>query len=145
MGRPKGTSTLKNDEATVSTIVNCARIQCTQTEIAGVLGVNPATVTRFFKQHPDVKDKFYGAQEEGKAALRRVQFKQAQSSVPMSIWLGKQYLKQADRHATDITGGLNSTVQINVVVEENNETKVIDHQPEALVLDHVAVKDETDV
>lgn len=32
----------------------------------------------------------------GKISLRRWQFKMAEHSVPMAIWLGKQYLGQRD-------------------------------------------------
>jgi hypothetical protein len=32
----------------------------------------------------------------GKASLRRTQWKLAQKSTPMAIWLGKQYLGQRD-------------------------------------------------
>lgn len=69
-------------------------IQCTQKEIASVLGVSVDTLQR--------DEEFCGiykkGQEEGKMSLRRLQWKAAQSgNVTMLIWLGKQYLGQTDK------------------------------------------------
>lgn len=39
----------------------------------------------------------------GKISLRRNQFKMAERSEKMAIWLGKQYLNQADKSETTVT------------------------------------------
>lgn len=47
-----------------------------------------------------LKAAYERGQEMGKASLRRLQWKSAQSNPVMQIWLGKQYLGQADKLET---------------------------------------------
>lgn len=69
-------------------------IQCTQKEIASVLGVSVDTLQR----DEEFCCIYKKGQEEGKMSLRRLQWKAAQSgNVTMLIWLGKQYLGQTDK------------------------------------------------
>lgn len=82
----------------------CA-IQCTIKEIAAVLSVSESTVRRWCK-------KTYGktfdeiAEEKrqaGLVSLRRMQHMVAMDgSVPMLVWLGKNYLNQTDKKQVDI-------------------------------------------
>lgn len=69
-----------------------AGIMCTQQEIAACLGCSVDTLTR--------DEQFCGiykeAREEGKMSLRRMQWKLAEKSYAMAIFLGKQYLGQKD-------------------------------------------------
>jgi AraC-like DNA-binding protein len=85
----------------METLVNLVRIQCTISECANVLNTSEDTIQRrlkeetgetfaaFFKRH----------QDEGKASLRRAQFKAATEDrqPTMLVWLGKQYLGQQDK------------------------------------------------
>lgn len=85
IGRPK----FKIDYTAVEKLSN---IQCTQQEIASFLGCSVDTLQR--------DEKFCGlykkGQETGKMSLRRMQFKLAEKSAAMAIFLGKQYLGQTD-------------------------------------------------
>jgi hypothetical protein len=70
-----------------------AGVGCTNEEIATLLGCSHDTIER----------RFAGSLRKGRAklkmSLRRQQVKKAkEGSVPMLIWLGKQYLDQRDRH-----------------------------------------------
>lgn len=75
----------------------CA-IQCTETEICGVLGVTKPTLISWCKETygTDFLTIFKQKRELGRASLRRTQLKLAEKSATMSIWLGKQYLDQKD-------------------------------------------------
>jgi|SRR5882757_6174455 len=73
-------------------------IQCTQGEIASVLHLDVSTLhdraeEYYSLKYPEVYKKF---SEIGKISLRRLQFKHAQKSFAMAIWLGKQWLGQRE-------------------------------------------------
>lgn len=76
----------------------CA-IQCSEAEICSVLDVDAKTLIRWCREVYGVtfskifKEKRLG----GKASLRRMQWKLAETSATMGIWLGKQYLDQTDK------------------------------------------------
>lgn len=67
-----------------------AKMQCTQNEMAAVLNCHPDTLR---DNYSSIMEK--GA-ETGKMSLRRKQYKLADKSAAMGIWLGKQYLGQKD-------------------------------------------------
>ena len=83
-GRPKA-------EASEREIELLAGVFCTNEEIAAKVGISRSTLERNF----DAALK--RGRQASKASLRAIQWKHAQKSVPMSIWLGKQYLNQRDR------------------------------------------------
>lgn len=69
-----------------------ARHMCTMEEMAAELGCNRDTLTDNYSALIEKE------QARGRASLRRKQFATAMGgSVPMQIFLGKQYLKQRDR------------------------------------------------
>jgi|RhiMethySRZTD1v2_1073278.scaffolds.fasta_scaffold2325415_1 hypothetical protein len=79
-------------------------IQCTQEEAAAVLRVSRATLYRFFVAYPEAVEAFEEGKEEGRASLRRAQFKSALAgNAAMQIWLGKQLLGQRDKHDIDVS------------------------------------------
>jgi len=84
------------DDKTLRTVEGLARIQCTQAEAAGVLGVTRETFHQFLKAQPDARETWDLGLESGKASLRRNQLKLAERNAAMAIWLGKQYLGQRD-------------------------------------------------
>lgn len=87
MGRPK-------IELDYNLIEKLATIQCTQEEIASVVGVHRSTLLRD-KEFCNIYKK---GQESGKMSLRRMQWKLAdKGNATMAIWLGKQYLGQKDK------------------------------------------------
>ena len=99
-GRPK-------KEIDYVTVEKLANIQCTQEEIASFLGISSRTLLRDEK----FKELFAKGRENGKMSLRRIQWKHAEKSVPMAIWLGKQYLGQKDAIEASTTG----ETKINIV------------------------------
>lgn len=93
-GRPK--KELKYDYALISDL---AGIFCTQDEIANIMGVSVRTLQR--------DDEFCRLYKNGidnvKSTLRRLQLKSAMAgSIPMQIWLGKQYLGQREPQMENI-------------------------------------------
>lgn len=99
-GRPK-------KEIDYVAVEKLANIQCTQEEIASFLGISSRTLLRDEK----FKELFAKGRENGKMSLRRIQWKHAEKSVPMAIWLGKQYLGQKDIIEASTTG----ETKINIV------------------------------
>ena len=75
----------------------CA-IMCTEEEICGVFGITDKTLTRWCKETygMNFSDTFKVYSADGKISLRRKQFKLADRSAAMAIFLGKQYLGQTD-------------------------------------------------
>lgn len=73
-------------------------IQCTGEEIASILNISYDTLQKRIvdKFNESFSEYFKKASAGGKASLRRSQFKLAEKSPAMSIWLGKQYLGQRE-------------------------------------------------
>lgn len=75
----------------------CA-LQCSKGEIAGFFDVSEDTIDRFCKR--EYKESFAVVLDkksaQGKISLRRAQFKLAEKSASMAIFLGKNYLGQTD-------------------------------------------------
>ncbi len=80
------------------------RIHCTLPEIAAVLTVSEDTVERWCKRTYKVgfAESHKKQSGMGKMSLRRAQFKAAEAgNATMLIWLGKQYLNQADKQEVE--------------------------------------------
>ena len=82
----------KKREIDLKLVTNLAGIMCTIEEVAAVLEVPVSTL----KNRPDVMEVFHRGLDLGRMSLRRKQFKMADKSASMLIWLGKQYLGQKD-------------------------------------------------
>jgi AraC-like DNA-binding protein len=80
------------------------RIQCTLEEIAQVMRLSEDTVERRCQEiyESSFADTYKKLSAVGKTSLRRAQFKLAQKSAAMAIWLGKQYLGQRDKVDIDV-------------------------------------------
>lgn len=91
MGRPR-------KEIDQKIFENLCGYQCTLEEIAGIFECSPDTIERWCKR--EYKETFAEIYKKhsmkGKMSLRRYQFKLAEKSAAMAIWLGKQYLGQTD-------------------------------------------------
>lgn len=74
-------------------------LQCTKEEIAGFFNCSPDTIENFCKR--TYNDNFSAVYKEyssqGKISLRRYQFKLAEKSAAMAIFLGKNMLGQSDK------------------------------------------------
>ena len=90
-GRPRA----KIDLAQIQTL---AQIQCTDYEIALVIGVSEKTIERRKKAGGDFLEAYEKGRSEGRTSLRKWQFEAAKNkNITMLIWLGKQYLGQTDK------------------------------------------------
>jgi len=94
-----------------SMVEKLSYIHCTQDEIASVLDVSTRTLQRdkeFCRLYKKGLDK-------GRMSLRRYQFQKAEEgNVTMLIWLGKQFLKQADK--TDLNTQNNSKIDVKSTI-----------------------------
>lgn len=103
MGRPPVVIDKRQFEAL------CA-IQCTKEEISFVLGCDADTLNGWCKrEYKDAKGKpmtfsavFRQKRANGAASLRRMQWKLAEKSAAMAIFLGKNILGQSDNPETAI-------------------------------------------
>jgi hypothetical protein len=73
-------------------------LQCTQEDIADFFECSVDTISRAVKREKGKSFAEYFAlkKKKGQISLRRMQWKLAETSVAMSIWLGKQYLDQRE-------------------------------------------------
>jgi hypothetical protein len=98
-GRPR-------KEINIETLRNAVRIQCTAEECAGLLQVSEDTIDRRLREegYEGFADFYKSHSAEGKASLRRQQWKAAEAGNPtMLVWLGKQWLGQRDQVSVDNT------------------------------------------
>lgn len=78
-------------EVDAKLVEQLASIHCTQEEIAAICNCSVDTLQRRFKEIMQT------GQAKGRCSLKRWQWKAAEKgSIPMLIWLGKQYLNQTD-------------------------------------------------
>ena len=91
-----------------------ARIMCTHSEIAEVIGVSLSTL----EHDPEFLQVHKRGIEAGKASLRRMQWKSAEGgNVTSQIWLGKQYLGQSDKQEVEHAGA--GEIKIEYVKKDN--------------------------
>lgn len=78
---------------------NLCALQCTESEICGWFGVCEDTLNAWCKRtyKKTFSDTYKEKRGAGKISLRRAQWKLAEKSASMAIWLGKQYLEQRDQ------------------------------------------------
>ena len=97
MGRPKKVIDQKQFEAMCS-------IQCTLEEICAVFDVTDNTLNSWCKETygTTFSEVFKQKRGIGKASLRRRQWELAKNSVPMAIFLGKNWLGQTDKQETTV-------------------------------------------
>ena len=99
-------SQLTDDEPTLAHLAQLGEIQCTAVEAAHALGASPEALDALFVKHPHTRAAFEGARGRGLEALRRAQFKLAQTNATMAMFLGKIYLDQTDRKETEQSGAI---------------------------------------
>ena len=77
---------------------NLCGLQCTLEEIAGVFDCSADTIERWCKREygETFAETYKKHSSKGKMSLRRIQFKLAEKSAAMAIFLGKNYLGQKD-------------------------------------------------
>lgn len=96
MAKNKGGRPLK--EIDKKSFEELCKLQCTQSEICSFFNITDKTLNNWCVRTYGERfsEVFSHYKEERKIALRRVQWRQAQNNVKMSIWLGKNWLGQRD-------------------------------------------------
>jgi hypothetical protein len=119
-GDPKGgRPPFEFDDNEFEKLKSMVRIQCTQAEICGIYGVDDMTLNRALKRRgePGFSEFYKKHQDEGKASLRRAQWKAAQDGNPtMLVWLGKNNLGQTDR--VDVNADVNGSITFTTIIEK---------------------------
>ena len=115
-GDPKGGR--PREEVDIDKLRNMVRIQCTAEECASILEVSVDTIDRRLKEagYAGFADFFKKHQDEGKASLRRAQWKAATENhnPTMLVWLGKQMLGQTDKVENTVKGDKDNPVAVQV-------------------------------
>jgi hypothetical protein len=113
LGRPPK---LVESEELLKQIEGLARIQCTQREAAAVLRVHRDTFAAFLGTHEKAQEAWENGLEQGKASLRRMQFKNAENgNATMQVWLGKQWLDQRDKSDNQFSGPGGGVITMSVM------------------------------
>lgn len=88
-----GRKPIEFDEEQQGVIKRLAEINCTQQEIAHVMGVSIDVIKK-----PENRELIEQGKSLGKIKLRRAQYRNAidDNNTTMQIWLGKQLLGQSD-------------------------------------------------
>jgi transcriptional regulator with XRE-family HTH domain len=114
LGRPQKTIDEK-------VLANLSQINCTQEEIASILGISARTLQRRYADLIEVN------KNKGKASLRKRMYEKAmKGNDKLMIWLSKQYLNMTDRiHNTNTTEPLPLIIeaQAEEIKESNGKEK----------------------
>jgi hypothetical protein len=89
------------NEETLGDLAALGAIQATEPEAALSLGCTEERLRNFFKERPSARLEFEQAAAKARLALRTAQFKLAEKSPTMAVFLGKHYLGQAERRELD--------------------------------------------
>lgn len=93
-------------------VYRLARNMLGQSDIAIKMGFSPQAFATYIEQRPEILEEIERGQSDTRNDLRRVQLDLAMSGHPsMLMWLGKQYLGQADKHEQKVNTEINITVQ----------------------------------
>lgn len=92
---------------------NLCKLQCTREEILDWFGCTEKPLLRWCQETygTDFKGAFAMFRGRGKIALRRSQWRMAESNPTMAIFLGKQYLDQSDKVEAKVHQTTDETIQ----------------------------------
>src|ERR1051326_6766439 len=88
----------------VTELEKLGMLQCTYEEVAAWFNTTKQTIVTKMKM-PEYREAFERGQGKGRVSLRRTQFRLAEKSAGMAIWLGKQVLGQKDVQVHEHTEG----------------------------------------
>ena len=111
-GRPRKELT----DAKFEQLKAMVQIQCTAAECCNILDMDDNTLDRRLKERGEggFGDFFKKHGDEGKASLRRAQWKAAIAGQPtMLVWMGKQMLGQSDKATVE---NLNYEIRVKRIV-----------------------------
>ena len=98
-------------------------LQCTKEEMCGWFGITDKTLESWCKRtyKKGFSEIFSEKRGKGKISLRRTQFKLAEKSPAMAIFLGKNYLGQTDKIEQVVTNieDLSPLVEMLKIDDEN--------------------------
>ena len=103
-----------------------AAVQCTDCEIAAIVGISDDTFQRRKQDTPEMQAALKAGKESGRASLRRKQWAVAMGDddkkpdPAMLIFLGKNYLQQSDKH--EYSGQVDAPMKF-VVIEPAKKTQ----------------------
>jgi len=98
--RRRAPAELVVDDARRARLIELGRSQCTEAEAASALGFGVEALTGNAKAVEALNQ----GRAEGLEALRRAQLKLAETSAPLAMFLGRNYLDQSDRRETEPSG-----------------------------------------
>ena len=113
MGRPKKDFSIEEFEKLCS-------LQCTKEEIAAWFDFSEDTLENRMKEHYDSTFSVVFAQKKGlgRISLRRKQWKIADKSAAMAIFLGKNHLGQSDKQEIEMQQTVNKVFDISKMSKE---------------------------
>ena len=114
----------KKKQIDYDTLKRLCHIHCTGEECAAILEIDYDTLNNRLKDDGNggFSEYFKKHSASGKASLRRRQFKTAEDgNVTMQIWLGKQYLGQADK--VENTGDEHKPINIHIVAPDFDDSQ----------------------
>lgn len=116
MGRPQ-------KEIDQSLFEKLCGLQCTLTEIAGIFDCSEDTIERWCKRTYDegFAETYKKHSAAGKLSLRRAQFRLAEKSAAMAIFLGKNYLGQSDNVVIESPQAESAVERIAKMLIEDSE------------------------
>jgi hypothetical protein len=89
--------TLRRNSATLEQLITLGAAQCGLSEVAQSFEATADGLDGHFERFPKARRAYEKAGADALARLRAAQFKLAETNATMAIFLGKQYLGQADR------------------------------------------------
>lgn len=95
-------------------------LQCTREEIANCLNCNKDTLEKWCKTEYGKTFSLVFAEKRarGKVSLRRMQWKLAEKSPAMAIFLGKNFLGQSDRQDLELSGKIGVSTIADLMMED---------------------------
>lgn len=95
-------------------------MQCTLREIAGFFDCSEDTIERWCRREygATFAETFKNYSAVGLISLRRNQFKLAEKSAAMAIFLGKQYLGQMDHYEVETAITDDTRAQVGALIDE---------------------------
>lgn len=103
-GKPPGRPRIEITDEMRAIAKRASSLHCTDEEIAALIGISRDTLVRRKKEDPSFAELLENGKQQGKASLRRLQWKSAESgNVAAQIWLGKNILGQRDYRREEVS------------------------------------------
>ncbi len=88
---------IRADDATLTKLGAAGEVMFSEVEAAGFLERSPEDLARLLEESPKARIAFQAGRLRSLEALRRAQFKHAQTNASMAMFLGRTYLGQGER------------------------------------------------